>query len=184
LVLGDAAALQSHFDADLLRGVQVITGKAEATRFSPARKNLEMEERSFQAMPYYAWAHRGPSEMAVWLATEVDKAKPLFGPSMASTAQVPSSGGERIAALNDDQIPSSQPIRSDSAFVWTTRRDTVWVQYNFAQTEEISEGQVYWYDNGETCRVPKSWRILARFNGEWHRVGGKSALWRREEQIQ
>jgi len=25
------------------------------------------KEQNFIAIPYYAWAHRGPGEMAVWL---------------------------------------------------------------------------------------------------------------------
>jgi hypothetical protein len=177
LVLRDEAELQSHFRPDLLQGLQIITGNTHATRFSSSSQSVETVEQPLVAIPYYAWAHRGASEMAVWLATEVDKAKPLDGPSLASTGTVSSSGGEGMTALNDDKIPSLAPAQLDSAFVWTMRQDTVWVQYNFAQTEEISEAQVYWYDNGGTCRVPKSWRILARFNGEWHRVWAENLAW-------
>jgi hypothetical protein len=175
LVLRDDAALQSYFRADLLNGVQVITGKAHGTRFSPSRQSVELEERPFTAIPYYAWAHRGPSEMAVWLATEVEKAKPIGAPSVASKSHVTSSGGEGMNALYDGAIP--RHIRADSAFIWTTRRDTLWVQYNFTQTEEISEAQVYWHDDGKACRAPKVWRILARFNGEWHRVWAENQPW-------
>ncbi len=177
LVLRDEAGLQSHFRPDLLREVQVITGKAEATRFSSNGQGVEMAEQSFQAVPYYTWAHRGPSEMTVWLAAEAGKAKPLFGPSMASTSQVISSGGEGMSALNDARTPSAEAVRRDHAFIWTTRKDTLWVQYGFARTEEISEVQVYWYDDGQRCRVPKSWRILARFNGAWHRVWADQQEW-------
>jgi DUF1680 family protein len=177
LVLRDEAELQSHFRADLLQGVQIITGKAEATKFSPSGQNLEKAERPFTAIPYYAWAHRGAGEMAVWMAAEVDKAKPLNGPSLASTSKVISSGGEGTAALNDGEIPSAAAVHRENVFVWTTRTDTLWVQYHFAQTEEISEAQVQWYDNGTTCLVPKSWRVLARFNGAWHRVWADNRPW-------
>ncbi len=175
LVLRDDAALQSYFRSDLLNGVQVITGEARGTRFSPATQSIEQEERSFIAIPYYAWAHRGPSEMAVWLATEADKAKPIGAPSVASKSNVTSSDGEGMNALYDGVIP--RRIEADSAFVWTTRRDTLWVQYNLAQTEEISEAQVYWHDDGNACRTPAAWRLLARFNGEWHRVWAENQPW-------
>ncbi|MGH7495962.1 MAG: glycoside hydrolase family 127 protein [bacterium] len=177
LVLRDEAELQSHFRADLLQGVQTITGKAFATQFSPNGQSLEMSEQPFAAIPYYAWAHRGPGEMSVWLAAEVEKSQPLFGPSLASTSKVASSNGQGMAALNDEKIPGAEPVHIEDIFVWTTRKDTLWVQYRFAQTEEVSEAQVYWYDNGTTCQVPKSWRLLARFNGGWHRVWVDNQPW-------
>jgi hypothetical protein len=177
LVLRNEAELQAHFQADLLQGVQMITGQAHATQRSSSGQDLEMTKQPFSAIPYYAWAHRGSSEMAVWLAEEAGKAKPLFGPSLASTSKVSSSGGEGNAALNDDKIPGAKPVHGENVFIWATREDTSWVQYHFTQTEEVSEAQVYWYDNGTTCRVPKSWRLLARFNGEWHRVWADNRPW-------
>ncbi len=59
LALPDAAPLASAFRPELLNGVVVITGEA-ATR-------ADGKPRPFLAIPYYAWAHRGPGEMAVWL---------------------------------------------------------------------------------------------------------------------
>jgi DUF1680 family protein len=45
----------------LLRGVTVIIGTASDT---------QGRSRPLTAIPYYAWAHRGPGEMAVWLPTQ------------------------------------------------------------------------------------------------------------------
>lgn len=56
--LADDAALIAEYAADLLQGIIVITGEAENTQAEPA---------AFKAIPYYAWAHRGTGEMAVWL---------------------------------------------------------------------------------------------------------------------
>jgi len=58
LVLPDEVPLDTSFRSDLLSGVQVIHG---------AVGQLE-----FTAIPYYAWAHRGPDEMAVWLRRTAD----------------------------------------------------------------------------------------------------------------
>ena len=46
------AALRSRFRADLLNGVEVISGEGS---------------RPFVAIPYYAWNNRGQGEMAVWI---------------------------------------------------------------------------------------------------------------------
>ena len=54
LVLPDGAALAVEFRPDLLDGVAVVTGSAAAGR-------------PFLAVPYYAWANRGPGQMLVWL---------------------------------------------------------------------------------------------------------------------
>src|SRR3989337_1242106 len=38
---------------------------SDAGEAKPAKK-----EQEFTAIPYYAWAHRGPGQMAVWLARD------------------------------------------------------------------------------------------------------------------
>jgi DUF1680 family protein len=48
------------FRPDLLGGVVVVTGRASGERRDDARPDVV-------AIPYYAWANRGKSEMAVWL---------------------------------------------------------------------------------------------------------------------
>ncbi len=79
LVLPDDKPLASEFRKDLLGGVQVITGSvyhlrevAEAQRDGGSKRIPVMEELTFTAIPYYAWAHRGPGEMAVWLPRTAD----------------------------------------------------------------------------------------------------------------
>ena len=45
----------------------VIGGRGFAYRIDDQGK-LVKDEKNFLAIPYYAWAHRGKGEMAVWLA--------------------------------------------------------------------------------------------------------------------
>ncbi len=52
LVIPRDAALRSRFRADLLNGVEAISGEGS---------------RPFVAIPYYAWNNRGQGEMAVWI---------------------------------------------------------------------------------------------------------------------
>jgi DUF1680 family protein len=57
LALPDNAPLTTEFKPDLLNGVTVVKGRG-------LRGTQAVE---FTAIPYYAWAHRGKGEMAVWL---------------------------------------------------------------------------------------------------------------------
>ncbi len=97
IVLPDGAALASEFRPDLLNGLIVVTadafistavtGRTAAPGKSRDAAGDEEDEappasgpRPFPpgalfphrlaAIPYYAWAHRGPGEMAVWLHRE------------------------------------------------------------------------------------------------------------------
>jgi DUF1680 family protein len=78
LVVPDSAKLKALFRPDILNGVQVVTGPATVYAAvedgKPEVKNLE-----FLAIPYYAWANRGASEMTVWLPRARGAIKPRPG---------------------------------------------------------------------------------------------------------
>jgi DUF1680 family protein len=52
---------------------------------------LQIKEVSLTMIPYYAWAHRGSGEMAVWLPQDVSATQPTLPPSIASTAKITAS---------------------------------------------------------------------------------------------
>ena len=58
LNIPDNAELKSEYRRDLLNGLFVIEGKVSSK---------SGEEKELTAIPYYAWSHRGPGKMAVWL---------------------------------------------------------------------------------------------------------------------
>ena len=70
LVLPDETELTCAYRSDLLKGVAVITGKAVGLEFDPSGNIAARKPRTLTAIPYYAWAHRGPGQMAVWLARD------------------------------------------------------------------------------------------------------------------
>ncbi len=72
LVLPDDAALRPEYHKDMLSGVAVIRGKASSSYSSKDGKYTVTKEQDFAAIPYYAWAHRGKGEMAVWLARSAE----------------------------------------------------------------------------------------------------------------
>ncbi|MGB2908467.1 MAG: glycoside hydrolase family 127 protein [Candidatus Aminicenantaceae bacterium] len=66
LALPDSSNLATEYREELLQGLMVITGDA----YSQAADSPEPAgafSTQFAAIPYYAWAHRGIGEMAVWM---------------------------------------------------------------------------------------------------------------------
>lgn len=71
LLLPDDVKLTASFQKNLLNGVEVITGTVPALTLSDNGQGVITREQHFMAIPYYAWANRGPGEMAVWLPRRV-----------------------------------------------------------------------------------------------------------------
>lgn len=180
LLLPDDQSLAVRQRPDLLGGLTVIEGRAMRTRFveEGGKKVLAKEPVRFAAIPYYAWAHRGRGEMAVWLARSAETARPLPAPTIASQAKATASGGD-VAALNDQREPRSSGDHANRFLHWWPRKGTVeWVQYDFAQPIRVSAVEVYWFDDtgrGE-CRVPAAWRLLYRAGDEWQPVANPSGF--------
>jgi DUF1680 family protein len=61
LVIPDKTEFTTEYRENLLNGVVVIKGKV---------LNKSGKKGELVSIPYYAWSHRGPGEMAVWLARE------------------------------------------------------------------------------------------------------------------
>jgi DUF1680 family protein len=72
IILKDDFKLKTEYRADLLQGISLIIGRAEALKEKEGR--IITEEQKLVLIPYYAWAHRGKGEMAVWLARTAEKA--------------------------------------------------------------------------------------------------------------
>jgi hypothetical protein len=97
-------------------------------------------------------------------------------PTIASTSKASSPRTNYqfiVNAVNDQREPKSSGDRLKKHFDWWPAKGTnQWVQYDFARPARISAVEVYWFDDtgiGE-CRLPKSWQVLYRQNGEWKAV--------------
>jgi len=75
LVLPDEATLVAEHGNDLLGGVTVLSGEARAVKRNSLGQ-VTHEPRRITAVPYYAWNHRGPGEMVVWIARTAEKIHP------------------------------------------------------------------------------------------------------------
>ncbi|MCX6577073.1 MAG: glycoside hydrolase family 127 protein [Candidatus Aminicenantes bacterium] len=70
LRLADNAQIEPEFRPDMLKGIVVLKGKALDVTKNADGSTGGQKEQDFLAIPYYAWAHRGPGEMAVWIARQ------------------------------------------------------------------------------------------------------------------
>ncbi|MFZ2148070.1 MAG: beta-L-arabinofuranosidase domain-containing protein [Sedimentisphaerales bacterium] len=76
LVLPDDSKLTSEYRQDMLNGITVVRAKAVGLSYDKDDKTILKKQQDFVAIPYYAWAHRGAGEMAVWLASNESAAQP------------------------------------------------------------------------------------------------------------
>ncbi|MBN2307641.1 MAG: glycoside hydrolase family 127 protein [Candidatus Hydrogenedentes bacterium] len=179
LALPDDAALAAERRDNLLEGVTVITGTALA-RERQQDGSVEVKPVPFTAVPYYAWDHRGPNEMTVWIprTPELAALKPV--PTIASRSALSASHtcpSDSLRALNDQMDPAESSDQSIPRFTWWDHRGRAeWVEYRFAEPAEVSRVEVYWFDDTGVgaCRVPESWRLCYLDGDAWKEVPGPS----------
>jgi hypothetical protein len=172
ILLPDDVNLSASFNPGLLNGVEVIKGKAIGYKFINENKT-EKAEQNFEAIPYYAWAHRGTGEMSVWLPRKEFAVMPLAGPTVLTGAKITVSHGENPQSMIDQIEPKSSNDESVPFFHWwPSKGEKEWVQIDFKKPEEISQAEIYWFDDtgvGE-CRVPASWKVFYKDNDKWSPV--------------
>lgn len=168
-------ALTAEFDDELLNGVVVLRGFAVGMRYR-ADGTVEENSQPFVAIPYFAWANRGPGEMTVWLPTDAEQASPAMLPTIASRAKVTTSGGTNPMAINALNEPKSSHD-GELYFHWWPKKGTKeWVEYTLAEPAALTETSLYWFhdDPAGECRVPKTWRMLTWDGAEWKPVNTTS----------
>lgn len=172
-VIPDTAMLQSTFERSLLGGVQVVAGTAFASQRTTEGGRELGPARTFKAIPYYAWAHRGLHQMTVWPARTLEAAKPAPAPTLAYRSVLATSGGTSPDAIKDQLLPASSNDPLTPYFHWWPKKGTTeWVQYHFPEKSKVSGVTVYWFDDtgsGE-CRVPQAWEIQYHDGTSWKTV--------------
>ncbi len=166
LVIGEDAAPAAEFRPDLLGGVVAITGKARTVKRTLQGGLVPDAERTFTAIPYYAWSHRGRAHMTVWPAGVPEAARPKPADTLAAVSKTTASYVHvSLDAIKDQNTPESSADSSSLQLdFWSHKGTTEWLQFEWDAPRELSRVKVYWFDDtgrGE-CRVPASWRVLAR----------------------
>lgn len=164
---------------DMLYGINQLKTGAQILSYTPEGK-IEVKDVKLTLIPYYAWAHRGSGEMAVWFPDELSATRPVMPPSIASESKIEASQmAKSISAINDRLLPRDEHDRSAPYYHWWPREGTTeWISYDFGAPKTISGSSVYWFDDAPWggCRVPESWRLLYRdADGAWVPVANPSA---------
>lgn len=169
LLLPDGATFSSEYREDLLGGLMVVRVNGKAYRME--KEKVVAADHEITLIPYYAWAHRGRGEMAVWLAREESRVRPTPEPSLGSRARVEASEGARGTRFINDQYEPESSIDHSVGYLhwWPKKGTTEWVSYEFPAPVRVKEVAVYWFDDtglGE-CRVPASWKLYYRKGSAW-----------------
>ena len=70
----------------------------------------------------------------------------------------------------DGACPRRRVLSGCSVTVrWSHKGTTEWVQYDLDRPRKVSVVEVYWFDDTGRggCRLPNSWRVLVREDGQW-----------------
>lgn len=166
------AMAAANYQANLLNGVDVISADGKSTKRQLNSNALIETDQQVKAIPYYAWANRGPSEMTVWIPYEASAARPKPAPTIASTSKVTSSVKNKrmYNAIKDQYEPAdSKDTNYPYLHWWPAHNTNEFVQYDFDAAHTVSESKVYWYDDGPWggCRIPASYKVLYLKDGQW-----------------
>ena len=179
----NSAAITSHFDRDLLGGVVVLEGQAKELR-----RDGEVADVAFRAIPYSTWNNRGSQQMEVWVASSPRYAYPTPLETIASRAMTFSNRGPIqndapetaptdgwAGGVNDQWEPRRSSDNSKPYHYWWLKRGTKEsISYKFDRPYEVSNVMVYWLDldhyDGD-FRTPESWTLYYKDDaGEWREV--------------
>lgn len=163
---------------ELLYGIDELKTQAQTLGYDETGR-LVTKDVTLTLIPYYAWAHRGTGEMAVWLPQDVSATRPVMPPTIASKAKITASHmAKSISAIKDGLTPKDENDRTAPYYHWWPQEGTTeWIAYEFEQPEEISSTTIYWYDDAPWggCRIPQSWKIYYKdASGNWQPVANTS----------
>jgi DUF1680 family protein len=71
LIIPAGTSFTTEYKADLLNGVTVLKGEATTIKVDTQHNAVSTTKQNFTAIPYYAWAHRGKGEMAIWFPVTI-----------------------------------------------------------------------------------------------------------------
>ena len=155
--------------------IPTLTTDAQTLNFDTAGRLVATDER-LSLIPYYAWNHRGPGKMTVWIPIDLSATTPAQPASIASESKVSASKRKMpaLSAINDRLVPADGDDRSvPYTHWWPAKNTTEWLQYDFKEAATVSTSTVYWFDDGPWggCRVPASWKLYYKNDaGEWQEV--------------
>lgn len=174
LLLPERPTFVSTRKADMLYGINMLQTEGQVLSYDTGGL-LQTKPVTVSLIPYYAWAHRGDGEMAVWLPQDVSAVRPLKTNEINSTITIEASHEDvALQVINDGLIPADIEDRSVSHYQWWPKKgSTEWIVYSFEKPQTLSGSSVFWYDDGPWggCRIPQSWKLFYKdSSGQWQAV--------------
>ena len=150
---------------------QKIKTSVQTLKFDE-KGRLTAQDQTLNMIPYYAWAHRGTGNMAVWLPNEVSSTRPVTAATLASKSKIDASHqATSLSSITDGLVPADENDRTIPYYHWWPKEGTTeWISYEFPTEMTVSSSTVYWYDDAPWggCRVPKAWKIYYKdASGNW-----------------
>lgn len=172
IMIDKNAIATAQYDPNLLNGVGVINIAGQSTKRQLNSDSLLVVNQNVKAIPYYAWANRGPSEMTVWIPYEQSAARPKPAPTIASKSTVSASlkNKRMFSAIKDQYEPADSKDTNFPYLHWWPAKDTKeFIQYDFDVAQTVSESKIYWYDDSPWggCRIPVSYKLLYKKGDQW-----------------
>jgi len=161
---------------ELLGGINLITAGAVSLR--QKGETTVADSVTVQAIPYYAWSHRGPGQMEVWIPFEEKSTRPEPEPTLASMAKIEASlPRPSVKGINDRLLPEDSKDESNLFYHWWPEENkTEWIVYRFEKPVTLSSSSVYWFrdypDGG--CDLPASWSLQYLKRDKWISVKNHS----------
>jgi uncharacterized protein len=179
IILNKKPVFSVQSKPELLYGINTIQTDAQSLSYD-AQGRLVTKDVKLNMIPYYAWAHRGSGDMAVWLPVDLSATRPAMPPTLASESKVNASHkAKSISAINDGLLPKDENDRSIPYYHWWPKEGTTeWISYDFTTEKTVSRSTVYWFDDAPWggCRVPQAWKVYYKDkNGEWQPVENTKA---------
>ncbi|HRZ97812.1 MAG TPA: glycoside hydrolase family 127 protein [Paludibacter sp.] len=164
---------------DLLFGITQLKTDAQVLSYN-AQGKIAASDVTLTMIPYYAWAHRGNGEMAVWLPNELSATRPSMPATIASESKITASQNTKsISAINDRLKPKDATDNSMPHYAWWPKQgSTEWIAYEFEGSKTISSSSVFWFDDAPWggCRVPQAWKLFYQTaDGQWMPVENTSS---------
>jgi DUF1680 family protein len=160
------------YQPELLNGLYAINLSGSSYGRQLNSDALISTVQNVKAIPYYAWANRGPSEMAVWIPYAASALRPKPAPTIAATSTVTSSLKipKMYKALNDQYDPAdSKDANYPYLHWWPKKNSTEFVAYTFDSEKTVSSASVYWFDDEPYggCRIPAGYKLYYFKDGNW-----------------
>jgi len=167
------ANIQSHFEKELLNGVEVLDGNCTVTEQDSLSGQFIQNQSTFRAIPYATWNNRGNSRWVVWTPVSPAQATVKPKPTIASRAQQIGGWG-----MNDQFEPKSSADTNTPYHYWWLKAGTdEEVAYAFDKEEQVSGVEVYWlaFDHYDVSyKAPASWKLFYKSGEAWKEVEAAS----------